>query len=254
MKKLLATDLDGTLLKDNKLTMENENAVKKLIKSKNLLVISTGRPYNGVNNLIQENNINADYYILLNGALILDGLGNSINQRIIEKDIIKDILDYVIEENFYISVESGFFTYMLTEGVEIPYYNKKSANSINEISEEISLISLYNPSMDINKIENIKNNINKKYGDYIIAYRNDIYIDIVPVGCSKGNALKALVDKENIIEENVYAIGDSWNDISMFEVVKNSFTFHHVEDELKKYATYLVSSVSECINKFILKN
>ena len=41
-------------------------------------------------------------------------------------------------------------------------------------------------------------------------------------------------------------------DISMFEVVKNSFTFHHVEHELKNHASYLVSSVSECIEKFIL--
>lgn len=252
MKKLLATDLDGTLLKDNKVTKENSESVDKLLKSENLLVISTGRPYNGITMLKEENKINANYYILLNGALILDSLGNKIYQKIIKKDIIKDILNYLIEESLYTSVESGFLTYMLTDRVDVPYPNKKRVNSIDEINEELSLISLYNPLKDREEIEDIKNRINKKYGNYIIAYRNDIYIDVVPIGCSKGNALKELIKQEDISEENAYAIGDSWNDISMFEVVKNSFTFHHVENELKNHASYLVSSVSECIEKFIL--
>lgn len=98
MKKLLATDLDGTLLKDNKVTKENSESVDKLLKSENLLVISTGRPYNGITMLKEENNINANYYILLNGALILDSLGNKTCQKVIEKHIIKDILNYLIEE------------------------------------------------------------------------------------------------------------------------------------------------------------
>lgn len=254
MKKLLATDLDGTLLKDNKVTKENSESVDKLLKSENLLVISTGRPYNGITMLKEENNINANYYILLNGALILDSLGNKIYQKIIKKDIIKDILNYLIEENLYTSIESGFLTYMLTDRVDVPYPNKKRVNSIDEIDEGLSLISLYNQLKDREEIENIKNRINKKYGNYVIAYRNDIYIDVVPIGCSKGNALKELIKQEGISEENAYAIGDSWNDISMFEVVKNSFTFHHVEHELKNHASYLVSSVSECIEKFILGN
>ena len=254
MKKLLATDLDGTLLKDNKVTKENSESVDKLLKTENLLVISTGRPYNGITMLKEENNINADYYILLNGALILDPLGNKTYQKIIEKHIIKDILNYLIEENLYTSVESGFLTYMLTDRVDVPYPNKKRVNSIDEINEDLSLISLYHPLKDREEIEDIKNRINEKYGDYVIAYRNDIYIDVVPIGCSKGNALKELIKQEDISEENAYAIGDSWNDISMFEVVKNSFTFHHVEHEIKNYASYLVSSVSECIEKFIIGN
>ena len=81
MRKLLATDLDGTLLKDNKVTEENSKSVYKFEKEENLLVISTGRPYNGIGMLKEENNIIADYYILLNGALIVDSLGNVIEHQ-----------------------------------------------------------------------------------------------------------------------------------------------------------------------------
>lgn len=254
MRKLLATDLDGTLLKDNKVTEENNYFVYKLQKEGNLLVISTGRPYNGIGMLKEESNIIANYYILLNGALVVDSLGNIIEQRFIEKDIIENILENVFDDNTFISLESGYVTYILTEGDDLPYPIKIRVNSFKEIKENISLITMYSPKKEINEIENIKNNINEKYGDSIIAYRNDKYIDIVPLGCSKGNALRDLIEKEQITEENVYAIGDSWNDVSMFEAVKHSFTFHYAEDELKRHSKYIVSSVAECIEKFILVN
>lgn len=254
MKKLLATDLDGTLLKDNKVTEENSEAVHKLQRDENLLVVSTGRPYNGIGMIKEDNNIIANYYILLNGALIVDSLGRKIEQKLIRKDLIKKIINDLSEENLFISLESGYVTYLLTEGINIPYPNKKRVNSIDEIDEEISLISIYNPMKDINEIEKLKNKINKNYGESIIAFRNDVYIDIVPVGCSKGNALKDLIGQEQIAEENIYAIGDSWNDVSMFEVVKNSFTFHYAENELKKHVSHIVSSVAECVEKFILGN
>lgn len=254
MRKLLATDLDGTLLTDNKVTKENSESVYKFQKEKGLLVVSTGRPYNGIGMLKEESNIIAKYYILLNGALVTDSLGNMIEQKFIKKDIIENILEDVFEDGTFISLETGYVTYVLTEGDNLPYPVKIRVNSLEEIKNDISLITVYSPMKEITEIDIIKNNINKKYGDKIIAYRNDKYIDIVPLGCSKGSALRDIVDKEQIIEENVYAIGDSWNDFSMFEAVKNSFTFHYAEAELKKHAKYIVSSVSECIEKFILGN
>lgn len=254
MKKILATDLDGTLLKDNKVTEENNKAVHKLQRGNNLLVISTGRPYNGIGMLKKESDISANYYILLNGALLVDSLGSRIEQKFIKKNIIKNIINDIAEENMFISLESGYVTYILTEGINLPYPNKKRVSSIDEVDEEVSLISVYNPMKDINEIETIKNNINKEYGDKVVAYRNDIYIDIVPLGCSKGKALKDLAQQEKIKSENLYAIGDSWNDASMFEVAKNSYTFHHAEEELKKHVLHVVDSVAECIEKFILGN
>ena len=94
--------------------------------------------------------------------------------------------------------------------------------------------------------------IDKKYEDKIIAYRNDIYIDIVPLGCSKGNGIKYIAKQEFIKDDYIYTIGDSWNDVTMFNITKNSFTFHHVEEELKEHASYLVDSVADCIEEHIL--
>lgn len=156
MRKLLATDLDGTLLKDNKVTEENSKSVYKFEKEENLLVISTGRPYNGIGMLKEENNIIADYYILLNGALIVDSLGNVIEQKFIEKDNIEKILKDVFEDNTFISLESGYMTYILTEGDDLPYPVKRRVNSLGEIDDKISLITVISPIRKYVKLKLLK--------------------------------------------------------------------------------------------------
>lgn len=252
MIKLLATDLDGTLLEENSMTKRNKDAVNKLQNLGRLLVIATGRPYNGVKIIKDEYNIRANYFILLNGALIVDSLGSKIMQKIIKKGIIKEILSKINSDDIAISVESGFNTYLLNDGDNLPYPRKIRVNSIDEIDEDLSLISIYSPNKNIDKIEKLKNEINEEFKDEIIAYRNDVYIDIVPKGCSKGEGVKFIAAQEDVNMKNIYTIGDSWNDVSMFDVTENSFTFDYVEKELKNHANYIVTSVAHCIEDYIL--
>lgn len=56
-----------------------------------------------------------------------------------------------------------------------------------------------------------------------------------------------IMKKEIIDASRVYSIGDSWNDLSMFKVAGNSFTFTSSEESLKEHVDYVVDSVSECI-------
>ena len=137
MIKLLATDLDGTLLEENSMTKRNKDAVNKLQNLGRLLVIATGRPYNGVKIIKDEYNIRANYFILLNGALIVDSLGSKIMQKIIKKGIIKEILSKINSDDIAISVESGFNTYLLNDGDNLPYPRKIRVNSIDEIDEDL---------------------------------------------------------------------------------------------------------------------
>ncbi|WP_322395147.1 HAD family hydrolase, partial [Clostridium perfringens] len=109
--------------------MEDKEFILRLQREKNLLVVSTGRPYNGVEMLKDDYKIFANYYVLLNGALIVDSLGRKINQEVINKKIIESIVNEISEDDVYISVESGFDTYLLTDGDNLPYPNKKRVNS-----------------------------------------------------------------------------------------------------------------------------
>lgn len=252
MKKLLATDLDGTLIINNEISIKNIESVKSLRERENVFVVSTGRPLNGVGYLEEEYDIEIDYYILLNGALILDGDKKVVKHEFMKKNIVKEILDTYKTKDMKISLESGYCTYLLDKSTHLPYPNNRFIESMEKVEENISLISIFMPTYDILKIDEIKDSINKNYKGTLVAYRNSSYIDIVPKGCSKGAGVEFIANKELLKNKNTYTIGDSWNDVSMFKVSKNSFTFNYVEDKLKKEANHLVDSVSECIENYVL--
>ena len=254
MKKILASDLDGTLLKDNTVPNYNINSLNNLKNSGGIFIIATGRPFNGVNPLIQKYSLEVDYNILLNGALIIDNSNNIILHKTIPFDIIKKISQHTENYSPKISLETGFKTYTLGELHDnLPYDEKEIINDIATIkNKEISLVSMYFENTPIKTINEVSTSINTLFGSHCVAYRNTNYIDIVPIGCSKGNAIDYICSNINANYDNLYTIGDSLNDISMFNITKNSFTFHTSEDILKNYVSNLVNSVSQCIEDYII--
>lgn len=253
MKKLFVTDLDGTLVENNKITKGNYKAIENLKKLNHCVAIATGRPYNGVEFLKEDYNLKADYFILLNGALILDGDLNLVQHKVVAYEIAKEITETYSDENWSISVESGFKTFIVNgDGESLPYPEKNIVNGVEAIKQEkIALISMYYINEDIEYVDKVCKEINEKYGDYVVAYRNVKYIDIVPLGCSKGAGVEYIKDKENINKELVYSIGDSWNDVSMFKASGKSFTFNHAEKALHNQVDYLVNSVEECVENYL---
>ena len=256
MRKLFVTDLDGTLVHHNKMTEGNYNALKRLKDKKYFVTVATGRPYNGAVFLKKDYNIEIDYFVLLNGALIMDGEGNVIDHKTIPYGIIKQIVESFEKFPWEISIETGFDTFVVHGAGEIlKSVQKVTETHLEELKDKkLSLISIYGGDLEINDIEKACDDINKKYGKYVVAYRNTNFIDVVPVGCSKGEGVNHVKETLGVDKKEVYAIGDSWNDISMFKVSGKSFTFHNVEKNLKVHASYLVDSVEECVDKYIIKN
>ena len=78
---------------------------------------------------------------------------------------------------------------------------------------------------------------------------NQFYVDVVPVGCSKGTGVKTLLSLIDQKIDKTYAIGDSFNDTSMFENVDVSATFNYADEEVKKKADKIVSYVYEFLSE-----
>ena len=267
MRILLASDLDKTLIFDNKISEENKDAIRRFKEAGGIFAISTGRPYNGVEKVIEELKVEPDYLILNNGALIITGNGEIAHSEFIPFNIVKSIFNDMDNDEVLISVETGFRTYPIdlkSKGAEVTFISEIDSTFKNlelidkldqvfeEDKEKIAAISLFLPRVGINVVQDACDYINDNYGNYVIAYRNTRFIDIVPAGCSKGSGVMWVSKEENIDIKNVYVIGDSWNDDSMFEITDKSFTFTYAEEELKSKTNYIVETVAECIDEYIL--
>lgn len=274
MRKMLASDLDGTLLFKGKVSDENKEALKRFKTNGGIFSLSTGRAYNEIETVIKDMDIRPDYFILNNGALILDDKAEVIHKSDLDYKVTKEILAYIKKYTDMVSIQTGFKSYAIVSKItklkiKIRMMIKNLLYGLNHKDERVYV-------KDIDEIEDVKNQtftlmaanfnkypveeiqkvadyINNNYGDYVECYRNTIFLDIVPKGCSKGHGVKCVSEIVDLHMDDVYTIGDSWNDDSMFQVTKNSFTFTYAEEGLQKKTTHVVETVAQCIDKYILE-
>ena len=274
MKKMLASDLDGTLLFKGRVSEENKKALKKFKTNGGIFSLSTGRSYNEIESVIKDMDVRPDYFILNNGALILDDKAEIIHKSDLNYKATKEILAYIKKYTDMVSIQTGFKSYavvskltklkikirMIIKNLVYGLNNKdervyvKNLDDIEDVKNEtFTLMAANFKGYSVDEIQKVANYINNNYGDYVECYRNTIFLDIVPKGCSKGHGVKYVSKIEDLHMDNVYTIGDSWNDDSMFQVTKNSFTFTYAEEGLQKKTTHVVETVAQCIDKYILE-
>ena len=260
--KILASDLDGTLVREDKISKEDLDALKKLKENGHKVIVSTGRTMSGIETLFRDYPFEYDYLVLCNGGLVL----NKDNEIIHRKSINYNIKDSIIN-NFYdegtliMYYDDGDKTYLINNpSLKVSGFAKDFAESFAhrvDFDKAISLkgtyqmMSIFDSSGSIEKCEKIKNHIIDNYGEYVEAYRNQCFIDIVPKGCSKGNGIMMILEDENISTDNVYTVGDSFNDISMFNITKNSYTFNAAEELVKPHANNVVDYVHEVVDEIL---
>jgi hydroxymethylpyrimidine pyrophosphatase-like HAD family hydrolase len=63
--------------------------------------------------------------------------------------------------------------------------------------------------------------------------RNLSIVDLLPAGCSKGTAVLGLAERRGIVREEILAIGDNWNDVSMLEAAGSAVLMANAPEDLK---------------------
>lgn len=261
--KYLACDLDGTLVHENIIKIEDVEAILKLKQKGYKFIISTGRSLNGIDQVFDKYpNVKYDYIVACNGCLILDGDRNIIYDNHITNDVAENVFkDFIDDENICIHFESDGKNYLVdpinTDDIEdLLNYFQGIINREDLFKEkrDYLLISLFARNRDINTADEVKEKLLSKFENELEAYRNQYFIDIVPKGCSKGSGILKVLQLDGGNIEKLYTIGDSYNDISMFKITENSFTFNNSEDGVKEQANNYVDSVSECIEEIIRDN
>ncbi len=267
MIKLVAADLDGTLLDEkHQLNDRTAQAIKEIQKQGIKFMTATGRNFNSVLPLFKEKGIVCDF-LLLNGALISDYHGNPILQtpfsiKAAEKAMAvleKSELPYQISTNQGIlstDVQKGkmmFIQHMKRHGMsdeEIREMMEKSA--FGRYDGEITDISAYlkgNPT--IYKMEAFGDEEQKmtktfdelqKIAELAITNSVASNIEVTVKEAQKGLALKEFCEREQIKEEEVVVIGDSLNDLSMMQLFKNSVAMKNAIDIIKETASYITEA------------
>ena len=288
MIKLIASDMDGTLLNHNhKIPKEN---VKLINFAKNQgieFVVATGRAYYEALPALNEENINCDV-ISFNGGIVYDKNGNIIS---ITPMLPKDLY-YTIEilKSFDISYQLYTKNTIYTTSIETDinaYIDLIRSNGYEPDVEHLRAEAQQKLEVGyITEVENIELYLNEKENPpiKIIAISNDISklenaakllsentsisvtssgannIEIMHKNATKGEALKEIAKIYGINLENAVAIGDNLNDQAMLDIVGYSVAMKNGNIKLIEQAKYVTEKtnseggVADTIFKLIEQN
>ena len=277
MIKLIASDLDGTIIDNKYLIPENNiKAINDLQKANIPFVICTGKTYSISKDICKS--LNASFGIFGNGNHIIDlTTGEEISRKTLNIDEIKTCFSIIKKYNLHVHAytENSIITtnleYMdLRNYILFPdkinikfvssvldYIKNKDATIFKLIISSSSSLSHVKEDLEKNTALTITH-ITKtgKYKDKIIDKEYE-YLDISPLNVSKGNALKTLSQYLELSKEDILSVGDNINDIDMFQASGIGAAVNNAYDEVKQVATYITANsvenagFAEAIYKFV---
>ena len=272
MIKLIASDMDGTLLNSNhKIPQNNIELIKFAQKNGIEFVVATGRAYYEALPSLNNENIKCDV-ISFNGGIIYDKNGNIINITPMKlKDLYYTIeilksLDisyqlYTKNTIYTKSIETDITAYidLIRANGEEPNEQHLRQEAKNRLAlghiTEVDNIELYlnqedNPAI---KVIGISNDLEKlKHATELLSGNDNISVtssgannvEIMDKKATKGEALKIVADIHDINLKNAIAIGDNLNDQAMLDIVEYSIAMKNGNKELQKTAKFITEKTN----------
>ncbi|MEG0267284.1 MAG: Cof-type HAD-IIB family hydrolase [Carnobacterium sp.] len=267
MYKIIALDVNGTLLTDKKkLTTEVIEAVKNAHRAGVKIVLCTERSYDGIVKVVHDiGNQFIDYAICFNGALVKDAKTHTILSRV---NLTKEDLSYLylLSERAGCSVHFDDEHSIYTPNQHIGKYTIQEAyynNAPLYYRNVYDLPDKFVPSKAIfseeqSKLDNFIKKLPKEFFSKFHAIKSGPnFFEILNSTASKGNALKSLCERLNIDQQDVLAIGDHDNDLSMLSFAGKSIAMGNSDKAVLKIAddvtgTNNENGVASAIEKYIL--
>jgi Cof subfamily protein (haloacid dehalogenase superfamily) len=267
MYKLIALDMDGTLLTTDKKVSERTEAAIKAAEAKGVkIVLASGRPLIGINRYLEELELikGEDYVLSFNGGLVLNTKTEEIVSKVsLKGSDLKYIYEISRELNINIhafSAKDGLITpknSQYTEheaeinGIDI---NIKNFNEVDD-DEDIIKVMMIDPQEILDPaIERLPKEVYEKYS---VFKSSPFFLEFTHKEVDKGLGLKRLGEYLGIKKEEIIACGDAGNDLSMVKYAGLGVAMDNAVPEVKDAADYITTSndedgIAKVIEKFIL--
>ncbi len=207
MYKLIALDMDGTLLNDKKtISIENKEAIKSAISNGSKVVLATGRPLKGIEKYLKELNLinNGDYAIAFNGALVQE---TKTGKVLYENNMTKEDLKILYKLSKELDVDIHFLTIGECYTPKFNVYSQieTTLNNIplniidfDNIPEDLKIIKIMFVGSEEKITEIIKLVPKELQEKYNVVRTASIYLEFLNKYTSKGYGVEKLCNILNI--------------------------------------------------------
>lgn len=257
MIKLIASDLDGTLLLNGAQQLPEElfSLIKELNEMGILFAAASGRQYANMKMLFAP--VMQDMaFICENGALAVQ------NEEILYSDafapeLVREIVEAVYKKEgaefscstkdfYYIRPKSKSYVKLMTETVKT---NCKIIENFDEITEPCIKLAVFEENgMTEESIRYWRNSFSDKC---TVVTSGNAWLDFIPFGTNKAKGIKIFQQLLKIKPEECVVFGDEYNDIEMLKSVPYSFAMEHSKEGVREAANFQTARVEPILRKLI---
>jgi 5-amino-6-(5-phospho-D-ribitylamino)uracil phosphatase len=239
--RLVALDMDGTLLNEkHEVSEANRNAIKEAQEKGVYVVLSTGRTLKTCQDHAESLELTS-YLVTVNGSEIWDEKREIVERNFVSTELIQWMweLSKQHKTNFWaISTEKNWSDEM-PEDITGAEWLKFGFNIEDDAVREIILKELQDK------------------GEFEISNSSPQNIEVNPAGINKAKGLKIVCKRLGIEMKNVMAVGDSLNDLAMIQEAGMGIAMGNAQDIVKEAADWVTTSntedgVAEAIRKWVL--
>lgn len=255
MIRLVALDLDGTLLNRNGEISDETKRTIQQVRSKGVkIVLCTGRPFYSLQPLIEQLELTGsqEFVISFNGALISDTQGKEISfeQALSYEDYLSiKQLSEQLQLSYHVQSRDGIYTSNTVIDPATAYDSHLNQTAIHCVSKEyFQHIPIYKMMFVGNseQLDKVIPKIPKSFKEQFNLMRSlDCFYEFLHPRASKGRALKFLAKQFGMQPAEVLAIGDNENDLSMLSFAGISVAMGNAHEQIKQKVDYVTKTNEE---------
>jgi len=264
--RLLALDLDGTLIRHDLVIAPPIKAALAAVRQQGIqVVVASGRMHRSAAMLARELGLNGPL-ISYQGAMTRDiDTDETYYHNPIPRDLANQVVAEAVRRNYHIHIYANDEIYtavMDAESLDYGRLNRHDPLAVGDLIEFMVRENI-NPTKalivtDPDSTTRLLGELQAEFGDRLYITRSyPTFTDAVNISSSKGAALSALASRLNIPREQVMAIGDNLNDVPMLEWAGFGAAVANASESAKAAADYVASGevwegVVEVLEKFVL--
>lgn len=261
MIKLVATDIDGTILPYNgDFTPGVRNCINKLKANGVKVVIVTGRMFEGAKKIAQRLDLDTPI-VSYNGGYVKTISGEILYERNLSPKHTAEIIKWAEENNIHINFYADDTLYSKEDNDTIKRYADYQqldykVRDFSEIPYDRVHKLLAIDYSDAERVTGWVNDMSKKYPDLYIIKSTPYFCEFSSKDATKACAVNFLAEYWGLKKEEVLTIGDQDNDIELLKAGGISVGMGNGTENLKAHADYITDTVDndgfvKAIEKFV---
>lgn len=251
MIKLIATDIDGTLVPDGTAEIDPRmfDIIKRLKAHGITFAGASGRQFASMARLFQP--VSEDIYYITEGGTVLRDTKQVYDMNVIDRRTLMEMIRDVKRIKDCDIMLSGLDTAYCEDKSEMFYWMRDSyrfniqviGDFETHLTDDIVKLSIYHKD---NAEALVNEWFTAKWRDrFKIASAGIMWMDVTGLNADKGNSLKALQKQLGITREETMAFGDNLNDLGLLENAAESYAIGSARDEVKAAAKHVAPPLSE---------